>query len=348
MIREHVYKQIFEKMEQALKKKYSLDSTTSSEEFEAGAVEVLKEVITNWNDAQPEDEKLDIDVRRLGKHHFPDIVIENQTDHEKIGLEVKYHVRDNSWKTTGNSAYESISEDGLSKIYLLFGHFKKIPPEFRIRPMERCLSDVTITHSPRYNIDMEYGQDFCDQELGMPYECLRHIEQEQREVYVNTYISKKKYKELTSVNNKEQLIAQSFILFPEIFSQNAQARYRRMSVWLFSKNILCRNVRDFLSASGKQKVDVIGPKDLPRVFSRLYEHRTRIRSEIAAFPQSVLEKSWYEETIWQGEITIIPDDVEERLNLWINILSEQYGGPQKEIDDSPYYFKETLEKLLKP
>lgn len=347
MIREEIYMRIFKDTERALGEKYTLNPRTSSEEFEVSAAEVLEAVIEDWKNTQPECEKIDIEVRRLGKHHFPDIVIENKTDHEKIGLEVKYHVQDNSWKTTGNSAYESISEDGLSRIYLLFGHFKKNPPEFRIRPMDCCLSDVTITHSPRYNIDMEYNQDFCDQELGMSYESLRHIEREQREVYVNTYIAKRKYKELTSVRNKKQLIAQSFILFPEIFSQNSQIRYKRMSVWLFAKNILCRNVRDFLSASGKQKIDIIGPVDLPRVFFRLYEHRAYIKNEIATFPPVVLANSWYDETIKKGAVMAIPDSTEERLALWMNILSAQYGGPQKEIEGSPYFFKNTIETLLK-
>lgn len=346
MLRENIYTEIFENTKYALRNKYLVNPQTTSEEFEESVVAILKEVVAAWKDTQPEAERLDIEIRHLGKHHFPDIVIENKTDHEKLGLEVKYHMRDDSWKTTGNSAYESLTEDGLAKIYLLFGHFKKTPPDFRIEPVDQCLSDVTITHSPRYIIDMEYRRDFCGRELGIPYEDLRRIDRKQREVYVNTYIAKSKYAELTSVADKERLIAQSFVLFPEIFSQNDKIRYRRMSVWLFAKNILCRNVRDFLSASGKQKIDIIGPVELPRVFSRLYERRADIRNEIAAFPQIVLANSWYDETIKGGAATAIPENATDRLKIWLHILSEQYGGAQKEIVGTPYRFKPSIEKLL--
>jgi len=346
MIREDIYVQIFEEVKEKLKRKYQQDPNASSQKFEGSVVKIIENVIETWESTQPEESKLDFEIRHLGKHHYPDIVIENKTDHEKIGLEVKYHIQNNLWKTTGNSTYESISEDGLDKIYLLFGHFKKVPPEFKIAPIDRCLSDVVITHSPRYSIDMEYGQDFCAQRLGVPYERLRQLEKKQRETYINTYVAQTKYKELSSVADKELLIAQSFILFPEIFSTNKKIRYRRMSVWLFAKGILCRNTRDFLSASGTQKIDLIGQEELPRVFSRLYERRTDIRREIVYLPSIVLEHSWNDETIRKGPPVSVSKNSEDRLNMWIDILSKQYGGAHKRIENTSYPFKATIEKLL--
>lgn len=32
-------------------------------------------------------------------------------------------------------------------------------PEFRCRPYEECLYDITVTHSPRYLIDMDIDKD---------------------------------------------------------------------------------------------------------------------------------------------------------------------------------------------
>jgi hypothetical protein len=78
---------------------------------------------------------------------FPDIVAKKY-----YGVEVK-STTSNHWKTTGNSVLESTRKDGVERIYMLFGKLGK-PIEFRCRPYEECLSEVVVTHSPRYLIDM--------------------------------------------------------------------------------------------------------------------------------------------------------------------------------------------------
>src|SRR5699024_11116667 len=79
---------------------------------------------------------------------FPDIVAMGY-----FGVEVKTTKSDN-WISTGSSIIESTRVDGVEKIYLLFGKLSR-NVEFRSRPYEDCLSDIVVTHSPRYKIDME-------------------------------------------------------------------------------------------------------------------------------------------------------------------------------------------------
>ena len=66
------------------------------------------------------------------------------------------------------------------------------PIEFRCRPYEEVLSEVVVTHSPRYLIDMnlEEGKTIFDK-IKMPYDTLRKKENPIRPI-VDYYKSKLK------------------------------------------------------------------------------------------------------------------------------------------------------------
>lgn len=115
-----------------------------------------------------------------------------------------------------------------------------------------------------------------------------------------------------------------------------------MSVWLFANNILCRNVRDFISASGKAKIAIIGPEELPRIYTSLQNCALLFREEIESTPEAILKNAWSE---WDN-IRSLPASVEDRIALWLKIACKQYGGRQKEIQGTPYKFEETIKKIL--
>lgn len=332
MKHEDIYLGIFEKTKEILIAKYEKEKCPDDSNFELACADALTEAA----------QKFDVDVCHLGKRKFPDIKLEYRPDGEKIGVEVKLHTVGEAWTTLGNSAYASTQEPDLETVFLLFGNFEKSPPMFEIKPYANCIKDIKSTHNPRYMIDMEGATDFCAEQLGVTFDQLRNMDEGDRIVYVNTYIAKKKYKELSNIPAKKQVIAQGFVLFPEFFSPNQQIRYRRMSVWLFAKNILCRNVRDFISASGTAAIDMIGPKELPRIYTSLLKCASIFKREIEHIPGAVLKSAWSE----CGNTTPIPTSVEDRIALWLDIVSQQYGGKQKKIQDTPYKFKETVEKIL--
>lgn len=103
----------------------------------------------------------------IGGQKFPDIVAK-----KFYGIEVKTTIK-NHWKTTGNSVLESTRVNNVERIFMLFGKLGK-PIEFRCRAYESCLSEVVVTHSPRYLIDMnlEEGKTIFDK-INMPYDKLR-------------------------------------------------------------------------------------------------------------------------------------------------------------------------------
>lgn len=109
-------------------------------------------------------------IELIGGQKFPDIIAKKY-----YGIEVKTTTQ-NHWKTTGNSVLEGTRVDDVERIFMLFAKLAN-PIEFRCRPYEEVLSEVVVTHSPRYLIDMnlEKGKTIFDK-IKMPYDTLRKKE----------------------------------------------------------------------------------------------------------------------------------------------------------------------------
>ena len=106
-------------------------------------------------------------IELIGGQKFPDIVAKRY-----YGIEVKTTTQ-NHWKTTGNSVLESTRVEDVERIFMLFGKLGE-PIEFKSRPYEECLSEVVVTHSPRYLIDMNLGAgETIFDKIKMPYDTLR-------------------------------------------------------------------------------------------------------------------------------------------------------------------------------
>ena len=83
------------------------------------------------------------------KQHFPDILLG-----DNFGVEVK-STKERSWTSTGSSIVESLREEQVKRIYLMFGRLSAPDIDFRCKPYEDCLYDIAVTHSPRYLINMD-------------------------------------------------------------------------------------------------------------------------------------------------------------------------------------------------
>lgn len=139
-----------------------------STQFENAVVEISREVFATYDrdHGLPQDYHT---VEYLGGNIFPDIVIHIGATGQKVGIEVKYHSSSNDWKTKGNSTYSTTQTDGLCKIYIVFGKFDQNTCDIRIRTYGECISGISITHSPRYDIDMNTNINFCSEELPRAY-----------------------------------------------------------------------------------------------------------------------------------------------------------------------------------
>lgn len=222
-------------------------------------------------------------VKLVSGQKFPDIVADNH-----FGIEVKTTTK-NHWTSTGSSIVESTRTDDIERIYMLFGKLGGNPIEFECRPYQDVLYDITVTHSPRYLINMKLpcGDSIFDK-MGIPYETLRNSEDSIKNVrhYYRQKALKEGRKEMPwwltkdddgGVSNmnlrmwkdvvmteKRMLIDQMLVLFPEIIN----SEFDDAALWLCTtKGIINTHFRDIYTAGGKlKKINGVAlDKTLPRV-----------------------------------------------------------------------------------
>lgn len=288
-------------------------------------------------------------IELIGEQKFPDIVAKKY-----YGIEVKTTTKDH-WKTTGNSVFEGTRVSDVERIFMLFAKLAS-PIEFRCRPYEEVLSEIVVTHSPRYLIDMnlEQGKTIFDK-IKMPYDILRKNENPIRPI-VDYYKSKLKPGEelwwMDAENNskpssiiikiwsnltlkeKQELKNRSMVYFPELFG-NSNDKFGRLAIWLVTREaVVCPNVRDLFTAGGKRDY-IIGKivyQKVPRIFLNLFENVPNIVEII--MHTSAFELSEY----WESRTT-------DRTKLldWINLIA----GYAKTIPDARHLnIKNILTKLI--
>jgi hypothetical protein len=266
-------------------------------------------------------------IELIGGQRFPDIVAKKY-----YGIEVKTTTQ-NHWKTTGNSVLESTRVDDVERIFMLFAKLAS-PIEFRCRPYEEVLSEVVVTHSPRYLIDMnlEEGKTIFDK-IKMPYDTLRKKENPIRPI-VDYYKSKlKPGEELWWMDAENNSKPSSIVIRiwnnlsikekQELFG-NSSDKFGRLAIWLVTREaVVCPNVRDLFTAGGKSDY-LIGKKtyrNVPRIFLNLFDNVLSIIETI--INTSAFELSEY----WETKTT-----EKNKLFDWIDLVAEH----SKKIQDAKH------------
>lgn len=249
-------------------------------------------------------------IELISGQKFPDIIAK-----KFYGVEVKSTTQ-NHWKTTGNSVLESTRVEGVERIFMLFGKLTA-PIEFKCKPYEECLSEVVVTHSPRYLVDMnlEPGQTIFDK-IKLSYDTLRNEENPIRPIvdYYRQFLREGddiwwldndktsniviRYWSNLSTQDRELLILKAMILFPEVFG-NSINKYKRIPVWLASKeSVVCSNVRDLFTAGGRDSITIEGQlfRELPRIFINLFSNIKTIKDLILNIDVEELNLFWESNT----------------------------------------------------
>lgn len=253
--------------------------------FEEFALKYIKDAC----DETPFDSN---EVFLISGHSFPDIIANGY-----FGVEVKSTNKDH-WTSTGSSIVESTRIKNVDDIYMLFGKLGGEPAQFKCRPYQDVLYDIAVTHSPRYLIDMELGEnETIFDKMGIDYNSFRtstdSIEKVRqyykkraedegktempwwmtRDTIEKTQpISIRLWNSL-EVHEQRELRAKCLILFPEVLSpkRNPQKYYRSV-LWLCSYcQVVTPNIRDLFTAGG-QITHVNGKKlafPVPRIFDTI-------------------------------------------------------------------------------
>jgi len=258
-------------------------------------------------------------VEQTGTYAFPDIIA-----NKFFGVEVKHTTKDH-WSSTGNSVLESNRVDEVERIYMFFGKFGGTV-DIRYRLYQDCLVEVSVTHSPRYRIDMNLddGKSIFDK-MGVDYDKLRReinpintikdyyrkllkegeelwwIDQDSDERSVSPII--KPFRGL-SREEKDEFIAECFILFPEMFG-GSTTKFERAAAYLIAEyNAVSASLRDTFTAGGQVEFKIKGKKvSLPQIYGNLALNAKNIREQIKQLDKKTLKYYWRVNKIEANKIT---------------------------------------------
>jgi hypothetical protein len=274
------------------------DVTISWDAFERVTCDALKEVQKRHPKQLFASWKIDL----IGGAKFPDIAISIR-ENINFGVEVKT-TKSNNWKTLGGSIMESTRVKDVHEISVIFA---KALPNFEVmhRPFQECVSDVAVTHSPRYVIDFSINSnDSIFRKIGVnyidvwssknPYDFFKNYfknkaarernglwfvdEGGARNVEDIPKLQIQFYEDLPKVK-KCFIKARAMVLFPEIFKETAE--YKQVALWLANMGILNTSLRDIFSAGSN--VNVRG-YTVPSKFKRLDENIEIIKSVFDNLP----------------------------------------------------------------
>ena len=340
----------FAKFMAATTESLNLDAHNRADYFRSMGGEKLESVVIEAMQAWAAPYRFNPDlIRHTDKQHFPDIV-----SNKYFGVEVK-STQSNHWKSIGSSIVESLREPFVKKVFLMFG---KLPANadcaFKCKPYEECLYDISITHSPRYQIDMETprGKTIFDK-LGEDYDVFRKDPNQikvMRNYYRQYYTEKgsmpwwiedigeqessdpvksylkdtngaKFWDDIEDPAVKTFLRESMYQLFPELLKNKCPSKYKNASLWLCSRySIINPSFRDIFSAAGQGKIVIDETEVIEKVPKALCTFLQYYKEILDSFDRSGL--SYSEIPIYASYYT--PDcDPKE---VWLKKIKEYWNG----------------------
>ena len=298
-------------------------------------------------------------------HAFPDIyakILEN----DWFGVEIK--TSQNDWKCFGNSIFESTRIKNLDdRIYVFFGKITN-SLECRWAKYDECIDNINITHSPRYQINMEIKEnpelsvfhkmdttylDFHKSDISKRMEYVRKFKRASvgqdialwwlpnQDNPTKEDEEKLLIKVLKDVDGttKKEILYKALVLFPEIFSKNNKIKFSRYLVWLASEyGVITGNARDLFTAGGRLSVEFKNNSfKTPKICKHIVEGASQIKQIIKDCEDEVGLK-------WGIINKSIPNSYEERLNFWIEEVQLRLNEMDKSLTNYP--LKEWLTSLF--
>jgi len=267
-------------------------------------------------------------IKQTGVHAFPDIVANGY-----FGVEVKITVKDH-WTSTGNSVMESSRIEDVERIFIMFGKLGG-QADVRYRLYQECLPEISVTHSPRYkiNMDLPTGHSIFDK-MGVSYDELRtsgdtipQIKSYYRKqlkdgeglwwIDEESESSSPIIKQFRTLEpeDKERFKVDCMILLPELFKN--RANYERAATYMITEfGAVSTSLRDAFSAGGQQEVVVAKEKkSVSQMLSQLHDYAPKIASRISDIDEELLKFYW--------KVSSIEKD---RLEQWKELVDKDVVG----------------------
>ena len=307
---------------------------TTPTDFEKLVVEASKIVM------QTEKIECKIDYTE-GGHAFPDIVF-TFGDEKSYGIEVKSSTQANasetSWIILGNSILGTTRVD-VDDLYIVFIKVGDNGCFIKSARYEDSVSDVAVTHSPRYKLDLNQSADQSFfSKSGISYDEMKKSENPIG--LVTDYFKDKgltawwiaestpavikNWNEL-NLDEKKEILSKSLILFPEIIYSRSSEKYKRLSKWLVANySVVDSSLRDKFTAGGRSTLTVNGKifSDLPKIFETFQNLSEQFMLEIKNVSSEDLEEFW-------NSYNLQNDTLDNRLTHWIDVVAHGFSNDSK-------------------
>jgi len=251
-----------------------------------------------------------------GKLTFPDIVSKLK-ENGWIGVEVKTSQKD--WKCFGNSIFETTRPEEVDSVFLFFAKIDD-KVECKWSKYSDCIDNINITHSPRYQINMEISGKSKDatvfDKMGVSYDDFRklspdlmmsHIRKLKRKQLGDKvalwWLNEKPSEDTFSIKlfnklNKDvrsRRLSEALVLFPEIItSKNRGTKYNNFTTWLISDyGVVSPSTRDLFTAGGVVNYNINGINyDLPKIFGTINKYASTINEILNSDDRSFIGDRW--------------------------------------------------------
>jgi len=277
---------------------------------------------------------------------FPDFVLEDLEDGDKIGVEVK-KTDATKWEVIGGSVYESLKND-IEDTYILMAKLGGDKPEVRLKKYEECIADLKVTHSPRFylNLDLEEGEDYLTKNdakdlLELSGDELNKKIRKLLRTQKSTWWSEGETVAFADLLPEEKgiYLNEGIALFPEVF----RGDYSKFTPWLvYSCFVWCGNVRDIFSAGGNKYVEEL------QIYVSAVMYRTL--QNIESIKQRIIEMTEEEQIKFWGKST---EDIDTRLDIWLQLVEENFKmsgeliSNNKKLPKFENYDKERIARKIK-
>ena len=234
----------------------------------------------------------------------------------------------------GGSVYESLRNS--IETFVLMGKFGGVP-EARFRKYEECISDLTVTHSPRFHLKMDiaFGEDYLTRNnasdlLDLPKgkELNRRIRELLR-TDKDTWYTEETVESFSDLAPDEKIcfFVDGVVLFPEVTGKD----YSNFAPWMTYKCLIwCSNIRDVFSAGGTKDFDGFTAS---AVMARVLERTDLIVKRISDMTNTEIKTHWGIE-----EDMSLPVRVEK----WIGLINEQISISSRLLESNKKNHAELL------
>lgn len=295
-----------------------------------------------------------------GGHQFPDITYTFSSG-QMFGIEVKSTKSSgNGWSINGNSI---LGKTGVKVLdtYIIFIKYNKKGLEIRTRRYEDSISDIVVTHSPRYKIDLSIStNNTFFKKSGISYSQINNSD-DPIKLIVNYFSEKGETAwwlpnetidktspaiicSLSEFKQREPLLldeiyGKAYVLFPEIlFVTNNQYKYNNLAKWLMKNySITDASLRDKFSAGGKTYITIqnfVSTQLYPRIIYNLQQKSSFVKKAFDSISIDEIETHW-------PDYIIKKDNITERHYYWLTKILSNW---ENHYEDQSYYTE--LEYIL--